>query len=235
MYIAIASRTPPLSRGARVALLALLLAAPAGAANLVTNGHFDTDISGWTLYGTESTIARNLNYDMGTTPSVGSLEIETWISNGGLEGPIQCIPVSTPGTYSASAWVYVPSGQAPTPSQELDLDSYTSPDCTSSPSSQDSSLVGPHPDAWTEHQASLTISGSIQSLRVRLLSGGTTTSTHVFAYYDDVSLLPEPASGSMALSALGTLAALTLARGSRLRALRAGNRVRNPNPRGFWP
>jgi len=200
-------------QGARVVFLALLLAAPAGATNLVTNGHFDAGISGWTPYcSNRCAIAWDVTHDAGATSSVGSLEIETWVTNGGEVGPIQCVPVSAPGTYSASAWVYVPSGQAQTPSEELELASFSTSDCTFSPSDRAFSAVGPALDAWAEHQASLAVPGSIQSVRVRLLSGGTTTSTHVFAYFDDVSLVPEPAPNTLALCALGTCAALAAAR-----------------------
>lgn len=74
------------------AALSFWLAGVAGAQNLVVNGDFATDASGWstTYHGPVIAIAWSPLDPADPTPS-GSLEVTSTISNGGTGGPTQCV------------------------------------------------------------------------------------------------------------------------------------------------
>jgi hypothetical protein len=90
-----------------VSILALMFtAAGADAANEISNGDFDTDVSGW--LGNTTFVA---DLDVGGNPASGSLRVDNVNPGTGTQA-IQRIPV-TPGTpIRASFRVYIASGQS---------------------------------------------------------------------------------------------------------------------------
>lgn len=97
-------------RGLVVTALALaLVATPAAAQNLVTNGTFDHDVSGWTTSNPD--VAFLFRSDAGNTLSggsgPGSMEVQYSIWGGG-SGPVQEIQVTAGTTYTCSGTAFLP-------------------------------------------------------------------------------------------------------------------------------
>lgn len=105
---------------------ALFGAAPACAQNLVVNGDFDTDVSGWT----PSPFNRWDEADHEEAPDSGSLLIRNNFLNPQASiGVSQCVAV-TPGTpYDVGASFLIPSGQGSTGAAYLAIVWNSSPDC----------------------------------------------------------------------------------------------------------
>jgi hypothetical protein len=94
-------------------LAAAILALPQWAAtqDLIVNGHFHTDINGWTLVGIGSHVWDPLDWQ--ANPASGSIRITNTnpVPNQGTASG-QCIVLTPSGTYEAGAHVRFPSGQA---------------------------------------------------------------------------------------------------------------------------
>ncbi|HHQ48309.1 MAG TPA: hypothetical protein ENK19_05435 [Acidobacteria bacterium] len=92
-------------------LTAALLCAPAVAQNLVPNGTFDHDISGWST--SDSTVKFAFRGDAGSTlpggSGPGSLEVQQFFWNGGSGGPhTDDIQVTAGTTYTLSGAAFLP-------------------------------------------------------------------------------------------------------------------------------
>jgi hypothetical protein len=76
----------------------------------MTNGGFDSSITGWAAYDTDITVSR-VSLDSSGCASSGSLMV-TWQGAVGAwsAGSGPCIPVSTSTTYNLGGWIYIPSG-----------------------------------------------------------------------------------------------------------------------------
>ncbi|NOZ93504.1 MAG: hypothetical protein GXP47_02040 [Acidobacteria bacterium] len=97
-------------RLAVAAIVLVLAAVPAVAQNLVVNGTFDHDISGWTTQ--DPSVKMLYRSDLGNTLAGGSgpgaMEVQHLAWNGGGSGPLQLIPVTAGNTYTVSGAVFVP-------------------------------------------------------------------------------------------------------------------------------
>ena len=133
-----------------VALFAALFAAlaavtvPAAAQNLLQNGRFDVDTSGWVVaQGHPGTIARN-PADRGGFTGSGSLELTHQGANPSQTTVLlgECI-AAAPGSYTLRAFSLVPAGQARTGSLLSGLYVFGGPNCSSGQLAQ---LVGPGND-----------------------------------------------------------------------------------------
>ena len=94
-------------------LAAALLALPSAvrAQDLIVNGHFNTNINGWTLVGIGTQAWDPLDWQ--ASPASGSIRITNTdpTANQGT-GSGQCILLTPSGTYEVGAHVRFPSGQA---------------------------------------------------------------------------------------------------------------------------
>lgn len=104
--------TPAAVRAASgVVLLLALAAAPAAAQNLLTNGAFTTDISGWGLPGPGVDVLYR-GADGSTLPDgsgPGCLEIRSFIHRGGSTGTWQNVAVEAGRSYRLAASYYCPA------------------------------------------------------------------------------------------------------------------------------
>ncbi|MFI5182085.1 MAG: hypothetical protein ACHQPI_11880 [Thermoanaerobaculia bacterium] len=92
--------------------LSLLLALPAVGQNLLQNGAFDVNTSGWTPY--EANIVASWSpLDADGSPTSGSILLTNTAPNGLNSGAYQCVNGVTPGTrLDAGAKIRIPSGGA---------------------------------------------------------------------------------------------------------------------------
>ena len=94
-------------------LIAAVLGSAARVASqdLIVNGHFNTDINGWTLAGVGAQLWDPLDWQF--NPASGSIRITNTnpVGNQGT-GSGQCIPLTPSGTYEVGTHVRFPSGQA---------------------------------------------------------------------------------------------------------------------------
>jgi hypothetical protein len=95
-----------------LALAATLLGLPRWSAgqDLIVNGHFHTDINGWTLVGIGSQAWDPLDWE--ANPGSGSVRVTNTnpVANQGTASA-QCVPLTPSGTYEAGAHVRFPAGQ----------------------------------------------------------------------------------------------------------------------------
>lgn len=135
-------------------LLGAVLVLPGSAAcqDLVTNGHFDTDINGWTLECCGGFQAWDPLDWQGSTSS-GSLRVTTTIV-----GPPnstqsrQCITLSPSGTYELGGRIRFPSGQPGGGIASVGLSLYSNTACSGTPLSYtQTAVVGSQTtDTWVD-------------------------------------------------------------------------------------
>jgi len=191
------------SRLLALSSLAFLVSSSASA-NLLVNATFESDLSGWSEGGSP----RWSSLDAAGSVLSGSVEVGT----AGAVG--QCIPVSTP-ELQVEASVLVPEGQSQlvgTPGVKLLY--YTAADCTLVPVIPGRSVVlAPlSTTGWEEIGDSITVPNGAVSAYVSLtffylLDG---EAAPFVAYFDDVSVVPEPG-----VAALWALAGMFAASGRR--------------------
>jgi hypothetical protein len=108
-----------------------VLPACAAAQDLVTNGHFHTDINGWTLQGQGSQGWDPLDWQ--GNPSSGSLRVTaTAVGPPAATNSRQCIPLSPSGTYELGGHIRFPSGQPGGGLAAVGMLFYGTPDCSGS-------------------------------------------------------------------------------------------------------
>lgn len=162
---------------------------------LITNGTFDTDVSGWTPTSTHGAISW-----AGTEghSAVGAARVE----NDGAhtvkysEGAYQCVVLNSPVNdyYEARGWVKVPSQANTTAYAFIRVHFYSSTTCSGSVgSNRDTDLV-PVGSDWTfvTLYGTSTPPGAL-SAKVRLLVQTDASSGPAYAYFDDVSFYPSTA------------------------------------------
>ena len=185
-------------------LLPLLFGLPAAGQGLVTNGGFDTDISGWfhTPESLESSIAWDpMDVDGLSTSGSARVELDP-AASGNAFSMNQCIEVSDEVLYDVGAWVFLPSS-APLDDSFVRIQWFDAPDC-------DGSLIGGTDiatfevaDEWLDvSDVDVAPLVGAQSARfyLTLLEDGSISLNRV-AYWDDVHFVPEP-SGSVVPGAL---------------------------------
>jgi hypothetical protein len=179
-------------------------------AELITNGSFDQNIDGWSdPVADPNTTIQWYAWDVYSSPTSGSLFIITNMADAYSDGPWQCV-ATTPGTHTASAAVDVNviSTQID-PRVEIKLDFFATPDCSGGALPGGDGAVALVSIAWeTITTAPLVAPAGTKSAQVRLLVGGTYDGKSDSAFFDDVSLLPEPGDAMLRLSTLVALGAL---------------------------
>ncbi len=192
-------------------LLAVSLVAPgASAQNLLTSPDFDvaTDVDDWPdpFPDPNTTIGWQSDLDVDASPSSGSLRLETSISNGAADGPLQCVD-SGAGFYEVEAWSFNPT-QSPQPVTFVAVDYFPGAGCTGTLLGSDSQFAPSTLDAWVLAEDLVEAPSGTVSLGMRLFSGNTIDPTVATVYYDAI-YLPEPGRGSALACGLLALAFLT--------------------------
>ena len=108
----------------------LMVAATADAQNLLTNGSFNGNLNGWTLYG-EGEITFDAGHDATGTPGSGSAKLLAPVGGGGTE-MWECVSVTGSTAYRAGAKILIPSGQATTGYVAVAVNWYAAPWCQTS-------------------------------------------------------------------------------------------------------
>jgi len=130
----------------------LVLPRSAPAQDLVTNGHFHTDIIGWTLQGSGSEAWDPLDFE--GNPSSGSLRVTSTVT-GPPESTSsrQCIALNPSGTYELGGRIRFPSvGQAGHGVAAIGLAFYSNTACSGTPLSQAQTPIvsSQTTDIWTD-------------------------------------------------------------------------------------
>lgn len=157
-----------------------------GQTNLVTNGTFDTDVTGWTKTtsggilweGTEGHAAPGAAYVENVRTSTTSYSAGGW----------QCINLPTPTAsyYTVQGWVKVPTQTVSSAAGYIRLQFYSLPDCdTATGSARDTTQV-PAGSDWTYLNKTTTYASGAQSVALRLLVWKPGSSGTAYAYFDDI-------------------------------------------------
>ena len=174
-----------------------------GAANLLSNANFDTDLTGWFAGGIGT--AEWTSDDAGGVPTSGSAHV---VSPGPGLAAIDhdCIPIEGATTYAGRAWVRVNAGNHNT---SLILAAYSTPDCFHSPGgylgSQAATAIAEGTEQWEHLVGEVTTPAEAQSAVVSCSFGGNAVDAECDSVY-----LPEAAGGGD--WALASLAGLAFAR-----------------------
>jgi len=203
-----------------VAAIAMASARGAGA-ELITNGTFDQDIDGWSdPIADPNTTIQWFAWDVHSSPSSGSLLVTTNMAEAGLDGPWQCV-ATTPGSHTASAAAEVNTSILKVdPFVEMTLDFFATPDCSGGALEGGGYAVALITVGWETLTAPAVAPADTQSARLRFLVGGTYDGKADSAFFDDVSLVPEPGDSALCLSMLVALGALVGRRSEWLRDAR---------------
>jgi hypothetical protein len=203
-------------RGSIFVAAIALASAPGAGAELITNGTFDQNIDGWSdPIADPNTTIQWYAWDVLSSPTSGSLFVMTNMADAYSDGPWQCV-ATTPGPHTASAATEVNTSAGKIdPRVEMRLDFFATPDCSGGALPGGDGAVALVSVAWeTLTTAPLLAPADTQSARLRFLVGGTYDGKPDSAFFDDVSLVPEPADAIMRLSALVALGALVGRRGA---------------------
>lgn len=207
----------------RAIVLATTLVSVSGIAraqNLVVNGDFDTNLAGW--YYPASFVEDSWSaFDAGGSPSSGSVRQENANTDGiKTSGIGQCVPVVAGESYRVGVSIYVPSGQAATGLAGILFQWMASADCSGAAIGgglgTDGEWVGF--DAWQDWMSDFVEAPpGAQAMEVDLTCRKSSASGTFVAYWDDVSVAPEPGAAALAGAGLGALAARSRCRRIRSR------------------
>lgn len=223
----------------RYAISIYLLLVPLGssAQNLVSNGDFDTDVSGWanafgTVWSTE---------DRDGDPQSGSAEIPITSAPQVYSQMWSCFPAQEAVAYSYGASFFLPTGGTPGVQADVFVQWYGNPTCDFSGGTVGSSqtLASEADGIWVDLQGTDVSPAGTQSglMRVGYATPATGTSGSEVIRYDQV-FVPEPSSPLLLLSGVLLLWRLGALRGtsarrscSTVRSLSRFNAVRSRSKR----
>ena len=178
---------PRLPIGSALVLL-VALAAPAAAQNLVQNGRFDQNVTGWTHDVEVATLAHGAA-DLHGYAGSGSLQLTNQVVDDGFPSATpaeQCVAVGA-GTHTLRAHAFIPSGQSQTGSVYLQLIAFAAPGCTSFLGF----VAGPAGAAvgsWQKLEQQVTLPVGTASVRLLLAVVKNAQPGQVTARFDDVFL-----------------------------------------------
>jgi len=195
-----------------VAAIAMVSVRGAGA-ELITNGTFDQNIDGWSDPTADlQTTIQWFAWDVHSSPTSGSLLVTTNLAEAGLDGPWQCV-ATTPGLHTASAATEVNvSTLKVDPYVQMTLDFFATSDCSGGALEGGGSATALIAVGWETLTAPAVAPAGTQSARVQFLVGGTYDTKADSAFFDDVSLVPEPGDALLRLATLIALGALVARR-----------------------
>jgi hypothetical protein len=153
-----------------LALALGVAAATASAQNVVGNGEFDADLSGWTQGGLSVQTWQALDWH--GNPGSGSVRVANDFTVANVAtGSSQCIVLSTPGTYELRGAIRFPSGQTETGSATVQVARYSNATCTNPPvlSTNGQIVQSTTTDTWVDtFNTSVSIPAGTQSVKVVL-------------------------------------------------------------------
>ncbi len=169
-----------------------LTVTPAFAAELLTNGGFTTDLSGWMAFTDADRISAWSPMDANGSASSGSAELSNTSTDGGIivTPMFQCAQVQAGEVYRGSAKLRVKSGQARTGRANWALAWFPNADCFGNSLEYDTVGEVTSPGSWVQVQGDYTAPPGAAGAKVipgviKNEAGGTFT-----AYFDEASILP---------------------------------------------
>lgn len=177
-----------------IALIALLPGL-AHAQNLLVSPDFDVvgDIAAWPDPFPDPEVEISWEpppMDVDGSSSSGSLRLLTTINSGTADGPLQCVAAAPNVTYEAEGWVFTPT-QVPQPFPLIELDYFSTPDCTGPLIGLDFQFPTTELDTWKLIRLVIETPPETGSIGFRPVSGNTTDATPVAVFFDAL-FLPEP-------------------------------------------
>lgn len=190
--------------------LALALAGSAWGQNLIENGGFDEDLTGWTLFAAGDSSATWNELDAEGSPTSGSFRAEMVYAGPGNPNGVaasQCVPVESDQLYSFGAQLLRPA-QATSESSFLRVQWFGDENCTGADvQTTDESLFLPD-DTWVSVVRADVFSSDARSARFSLTTLSQDESGPYVTFYDDVFFVPEAGTSTAGLVVLASLAAL---------------------------
>jgi hypothetical protein len=163
-----------------------------GGTNLLANGGFDTNVTGWTPFDPAITLAFS-KVDAAQCTTSGSVLASNTAANGLNSGFYQCVPVSAGASYDVGAWVRVPSGGAQGQTF-IQLAWFTGPGCTGSISLADQLTWTGAFDTWQLLSADGLVApaGTVSAYVYGQIIKNFPNSLSYQTYYDMMYLSPSP-------------------------------------------
>lgn len=180
-------------RTARLLLASLAVAAmPLQAQDLVLNGGFDDDLSGWSTGDDPNMVVVWSALDANASSASGSMRVVNVSANAsnGVTAE-QCIPVNAGQSYTATAKVRVPSGagQSIDNRAAVSLRWYAGPDCTTSIGGAVVANGTPQAfNTWVNQSLTVTAATGARSVEVRALNTKYPAGGSFIALFDDLAL-----------------------------------------------
>jgi len=194
-----------------LATTALLVSVAIAKTELITNGTFETDTSGWNPSNTKAVLTR-ITSDAHSGSASLEVKNTSTSSQTVTNGAIQCINLSpVENYYTVDGWVKVPAQTNTSAEAFLKFAFYPSTDCGGSQSgAAETSVVSVGTD-WTNVNATTSTSLGALSVEVRLYvrKGGSTGDA--LAYFDDISFFSSTAT-AVTLSSLTAHSAQSIRR-----------------------
>jgi hypothetical protein len=198
------------------------------AQNLLVNGDFDTDLAGW--YRPASWVEDSWSaIDIDASPSSGSVRQENVNVDGVKTSGIgQCIPVTEGESYRVSGATFVPSGQDAVGAASIVFQWKDGTDCTGEAIGGGLGTGGSGLfDEWYVFVSDFVVApAGAGSMQLDLLCRKTTAAGTFVAYWDDLVVVPELATGLLQGAALLALGACRARRAARARDCAAMQRLR---------
>lgn len=160
--------------------------------DVVTNGHFHTDLAGWTAGGLAAQTWNALDWQGSATSGSARVANNFTVANVST-GSSQCIGLSTAGAYEVGAFIRFPSGQTETGSATVSVARYSNPTCTNPPdlSTNGQIVSSTTTDTWVDtSNTSVAIPVGTQSVRVVLSVQKTQANGSLAALFDRVRFGP---------------------------------------------
>lgn len=168
----------------------LLLCAPLTAQNVVVNGTFDSDFTGWTdLSGTNSAAAWS-SFDADDSGSSGSADLTNLLMNGGSSAILsQCFDVNPGDLLTFGLQVFQPSGQGGEGQAGFRSRFFPESGCMGSFLTGPSEYVASNVfDQWVPTTESAVVPGGFVSVKLYLAVIGSPGGTEFGAFFDNVDM-----------------------------------------------
>lgn len=143
-----------------------------GIPNLVINGNFDHDLSGWTtIYSTGTGTIRWIASDADGSPASGAAAVTSTQALAGYQ-LVQCVDVTPGATYDFGVSVRIPANQDASGAAYFGVYELTVPDCTNTSYTASHVTRVTGAAQWTQLTATAALQSSTQSLLFVLGAGG---------------------------------------------------------------